>query len=104
MRPVWLTLAPPRSMGESPKPALMVDRTGVEPVTPAFSGPAETANLRELREYCEHFSNGPKKRDDDPPSDPGNPEVDFHGEKRSNKTHQSTTDPEALLAKKGKGK
>jgi hypothetical protein len=33
-----------------------------------------------------------------------NPEVDFHGEKRFNATHASTTDPEALLAKKGKGK
>ena len=33
-----------------------------------------------------------------------NPEVDFHGEKRRNDTHQSTTDPEAFLAKKGKGK
>jgi len=33
-----------------------------------------------------------------------NPEVDFHGEKRRNDTHQSTTDPEAMLAKKGKGK
>lgn len=33
-----------------------------------------------------------------------NPEVDFHGEKRSNDTNQSTTDPEAMLAKKGKGK
>ncbi len=33
-----------------------------------------------------------------------NPEVDFHGEKRRNDTHQSTTDSEALLAKKGKGK
>ncbi len=33
-----------------------------------------------------------------------NPEVDFHGERRSNATHQSTTDPETLLAKKGKGK
>src|SRR6476469_3598862 len=30
--------------------------------------------------------------------------VNFHGEQRSNATHQSTTDPEALLAKKGKGK
>src|SRR5207247_1801573 len=39
-----------------------------------------------------------------PPDDPGNPTVDFHGEKRSNKTHQSTTDPDALLAKKGAGK
>lgn len=33
-----------------------------------------------------------------------NPEVDFHGEKRTNETHASTTDPESLLAKKGKGK
>lgn len=38
------------------------------------------------------------------PDDPGNPTVNFHGEKRSNQTHQSTTDPEALLARKGKGK
>ena len=33
-----------------------------------------------------------------------NAEVDFHGEKRTNETHQSTTDPEAMLAKKGRGK
>src|ERR1700693_3421955 len=39
-----------------------------------------------------------------PPDDPGNPTVNFHGEKRSNDTHQSTTDPEALLARKGGGK
>ena len=39
-----------------------------------------------------------------PPDDPGNPTVNFHGERRSNATHQSTTDPEAKLAKKGAGK
>src|SRR6201999_2471524 len=39
-----------------------------------------------------------------PPDDPGNPTVDFHGEKRSNATHQSSTDPEAKLFKKGKGR
>src|ERR1700688_605079 len=39
-----------------------------------------------------------------PPDDPGNPTVNFHGEKRSNDTHSSTTDPDALLARKGKGK
>lgn len=39
-----------------------------------------------------------------PPDDPGNPSVDFHKEKRSNDTHQSTTDPDARLARKGKGK
>jgi len=36
--------------------------------------------------------------------DPGNPTVDFHGEKRSNQTHESTTDPESRLMRKGKGK
>jgi transposase len=36
--------------------------------------------------------------------DPGNPTIDFHGEKRSNDTHQSTTDPESHLWRKGKGK
>ena len=36
-----------------------------------------------------------------PPDDPGNPTVNFHGEKRSNETHESKTDPEALLARKG---
>jgi len=39
-----------------------------------------------------------------PPDDPGNATVDFHGEKRSNETHQSKTDPEAKMARKGKGK
>jgi transposase len=39
-----------------------------------------------------------------PPDDPGNPTVDFHGEMRSNDTHESTTDPDALLARKGNGK
>jgi transposase len=42
--------------------------------------------------------------DQQPPDDPGNPTVDFHGERRSNDTHQSTTDPDARLAKKGAGK
>jgi transposase len=39
------------------------------------------------------------------PEDPGNnPTVDFHGEKRSNDTHESTTDADARLARKGNGK
>jgi transposase len=40
----------------------------------------------------------------EPPDDAGNPTVDFHGQQRSNDTHQSTTDPEARLFRKGKGK
>src|ERR1700745_2452387 len=38
-----------------------------------------------------------------PPDDPGNPTVDFHGEKRSNQTHESTTDADARLARKSGG-
>ena len=36
-----------------------------------------------------------------PPDDPGNPTVNFHGERRSNATPASTTDPEARLFRKG---
>jgi len=48
----------------------------------------------------------PKNDKDDgkgPPED-GNRWVDFHGEKRSNETHESKTDPEAKLMRKGLGK
>ena len=38
-----------------------------------------------------------------PPDDPGNPTVDFHGETRSNDTHESKTDPDARLARKSGG-
>ena len=38
-----------------------------------------------------------------PPDDPGNPTVDFHGETRRNDTHESKTDPDARLARKGGG-
>jgi IS5 family transposase len=56
------------------------------------------ASLKSLR------PKGEKPSDRTPPDDPGNPSVDFHGERRRNATHQSTTDPEARLAKKGAGK
>lgn len=49
-----------------------------------------------------------KRRDGSapPPAEGGgrNAEADFHGQKRTNDTHASTTDPEARLYKKGKGK
>ena len=44
------------------------------------------------------------QKDDPPPEDPGNPTVNFHGEKRSNDTHESATDADARLARKGNGK
>ncbi len=48
----------------------------------------------------------PKSGRDEPPAEGGgrNREADFHGEKRSNDTHVSTTDPEAKLYRKGRGK
>jgi len=44
------------------------------------------------------------KKPTPPPDDPGNPTVNFRGERRSNDTHESKTDPEAWLARKGPGK
>ena len=76
---------------------------------------AEQANLTSdehfsvdgtLLEACASLKSFPKQgtaRHDDP-DDPGNPTVNFHGEERSNDTHESTTDADAQLARKGSGK
>ena len=43
-----------------------------------------------------------RRKDDEPPKDPhdsGDPTVNWHGEKRSNETHTSTTDPDTRLAR-----
>ena len=48
---------------------------------------------KRLREQDRDQENGPQ--------DPGNREVNFRGEKRSNKTHRSTTDPDCRFASKG---
>src|SRR4029077_15691105 len=46
-----------------------------------------------------------RPRDQDPPADGGgNPTVNFHGQRRTNLTHQSTTDPAARLYKKARGR
>jgi len=44
---------------------------------------------------CEELSSARMRRNTVPPDDPGNATVDFHGEKRSNQTHASKTDPDA---------
>jgi transposase len=54
-----------------------------------------------LKSFKPRDGSSPGSDDDD---DKGNPWLDFHGHKRSNATHQSTTDPEARLLRKGKGK
>jgi len=46
-----------------------------------------------------------RPRDQDPPTNGGgNPPVNFHGQRRTNATHQSTTDPDARLYKKARGR
>src|SRR5690606_10758265 len=57
------------------------------------------ASLKSLRPIGED-------KDEEPPPGGGgrNPEVDWRGERRGNETHRSATDPEARLAKKGRGK
>ena len=55
-----------------------------------------------IEAWASHKSFKPVENDDMPPptDDPGNPSVDFRGQKRSNKTHRSTTDRDALLYRK----
>src|SRR5580692_1760441 len=75
-------------------------------------------NAKAARLLCnEHFSvdgtlieswaavKSMRRRDgkDEPPGPGRNPMVNFHGERRTNETHVSPTDPEALLSRKGKG-
>ena len=57
-----------------------------------------------LRAWASQKSVRPRD-DNDPPASPGgnNPEIDFHGERRTNETHVSKSDPEALLARKVRG-
>jgi len=57
-----------------------------------------------LEAWASHKSFKPKSTPRHPPDDPKNPTVDFHGDVRRNDTHQSTTDPDARLYKKGSGR
>jgi transposase len=56
-----------------------------------------------LEAWASHKSFRPRG-EQDPPSGGGNPTVDFHGQRRRNETHQSTTDPDARLYKKAVGR
>jgi hypothetical protein len=60
----------------------------------------------QIQAWASHKSFQPKVEDKKSGSgndDPGNPSIDFHGEKRTNETHESKTDPESRLYKKSKG-
>ena len=66
-----------------------------------------TVDGTQIHAWASHKSFQPKNQDKDKPGggdgSGGNPSVDFHGEKRTNETHESKTDPESRLYKKSNG-
>ena len=64
------------------------------------------ASMKSFRPKSLSSGEDPRNGSDEPPTPGGgrNREADFHGQKRSNETHASTTDPEARLYRKGHGK
>src|SRR5208283_504374 len=56
-----------------------------------------------IEAWASHKSFQRKGQPTPPSDDPGNPTVNFHGEQRSNDTHESKTDPDARLARKSGG-
>jgi IS5 family transposase len=79
-------------------------RRVVERATPWMSDEHFTVDGTLIEAWAGLKSFKKKGTEAPPPEDPGNPTVNFHGERRSNATHASTTDPEARLARKGSGK
>ena len=73
----------------------------LERAKPYLSDEHFTVDGTLIEAWASHKSFRPKEGSE-PPSGNGR-EVDFHGEKRSNETHQSTTDPDARLYRKSKG-
>jgi len=73
----------------------------LERAKPYLSDEHFTVDGTLLEAWASHKSFRPKEGGE-PPSENGR-DVDFHGEKRRNETHQSTTDPEARLYRKSKG-
>ena len=69
------------------------------PADDTGSGPASVADRA-----ASPAQDTPSPTPSDGPTKDRNAEVDFHGEKRSNQTHVSVTDPDARLYRKGKGK
>jgi transposase len=57
-----------------------------------------------LKSFVRKDGSDAKKVETAKDDDRGNPSVNFHGEKRSNETHQSRTDPQSVLYRKAKGK
>jgi hypothetical protein len=63
------------------------------------------ASMRSFRPKSLSSDEDPRDGSGEPPAGGGrNREADFHGQKRSNETHASTTDPDARLYRKGRAR
>jgi transposase len=81
--------------------ALVLDKAKAEDLT---SDEHFSVDGTLIEAWASHKSFQRKDGPEQPPSDdPGNPTVNFHGERRSNDTHESTTDRDARLARKSGG-
>jgi transposase len=85
--------------------AFFVEVRAEAPATGLLSDEHFTVDGTLLEAWASQKSFRPKDRPDPPSDDPTsrNPTVNFRGELRANDTHQSTTDPDARLYKKGSG-
>jgi transposase len=72
-------------------------------VTPLLSDEHFSVDGTLIEAWASMKSFRPKDGSGEPPAPGRNGERDFHGEKRSNETHASTTDPDARLYRKGPG-
>ena len=70
-------------------------KAGAEGSEPPGAGSSGSGEASAEAQACEAAAPADKGR---------NAEVDFHGQKRSNETHGSVTDPDARLYRKGEGK
>jgi transposase len=76
-------------------------RKVLERAQPFMSDEHFTVDRTLIEAWASHKSFRRKDGQGKPPGAGG--EVDFHGEKRNNKTHESTTDPDARLFRKSQG-
>src|SRR5687767_874486 len=90
----WASMKSFQPKPEPTAPDKMPDTAGGDPPAPPTPPTAETKPTPPT----------PQTKSQDQPMKDRNAEVDFHGQKRSNATHASTTDPDARLYRKGKGK
>ena len=87
--------APPDKTGGAPPPPPAPPTAETQPTTPSSTETKSEDQPMKERNQAAGSGDARQRR---------NEELDFHGSKRSNATHASTSDPDARLYRKGKGK